>query len=99
MTHSEPAARAAATTLSSQLAGFATGFRLADVPEAVKTRATYLMLDALGIALASTQWDFARVPLAGLRELAGPGGDTPVIGFGQNLPLRDAVMMNALLVH
>jgi len=99
MTHAEPAARAAATTLSSQLAGFATGLRLDHVPAAVRSRASYLMLDALGIALASTQWDFSRVTLAGLRELAGEGGDTPVIGYGQKLPLRDAVVMNALLIH
>jgi len=69
------------------------------VPPEVRARAKHLILDALGIALASTQWDFARVTLAGLRELAGPGGDVPVIGQGQNLPLRDAVAMNALLVH
>lgn len=99
MTHAEPAARAAATTLSGRLAGFTSELRLQDVPAAVRSRATYLMLDALGISLASTRWDFARVTLAGLRELAGPGGDTPVIGFGQNLPLRDAVIMNALLIH
>ncbi|MDM0107662.1 MmgE/PrpD family protein [Variovorax sp. J22R24] len=99
MTHAEPAARAAATTLSSRLSDFATGLELAAVPEAVRSRAAHLMLDALGIALASTQWDFSRATLAGLRELAGPGGDTPVIGYGQDLPLRDAVIMNALLVH
>lgn len=98
MTHAEPAARIE-TTIASRLAGFTSAFRLEQVPAAVRSRATHLMLDALGIALASTRWDFARVTLAGLRELAGPGGDTPVIGFGQNLPLRDAVMMNALLVH
>ena len=99
MTHAEPAARAAATTISGRLAGFANTLRLEDVPPAVRARATHLMLDALGISLASTRWDFASATLAGLRELAGPGGDIPVIGFGQNLPLRDAVVMNALLIH
>lgn len=88
-----------ASGISRRLAGFAGGLRLEQVPAAVRSRATYLMLDALGISLASTRWDFAQATLAGLRELAGPGGDTPVIGFGQNLPLRDAVVMNALLVH
>lgn len=97
MSHAASAAPAA--PLSSRLAGFATGLRLADVPADVRRRASYLMLDALGIALASTRWDFAQVTLAGLRELAGPGGDSPVIGFGQSLPLRDAVTMNALLIH
>ena len=86
-------------TLSSDLAGFATDFRLEDVPTEVRVRAKHLILDALGIAIACTQWDFARVTMAGLRELAGPGGDIPVIGYGQSLPLRDAVVMNALLIH
>ncbi|WP_326538920.1 MmgE/PrpD family protein [Pseudorhodoferax sp.] len=86
-------------TISSELASFAAGFTLDAVPAEVRERATHLMLDALGIGLASTQWDFARTTLAGLRELAGPGGDVPVIGCGENLPLRDAVVMNALLIH
>lgn len=99
MTHSDPQLAAATATISSRLAAYAAGFTLDAVPAEVRERASYLMLDALGIALASTRWDFARQTLAGLRELAGPGGDVPVIGCGQNLPLRDAVAMNALLVH
>lgn len=87
------------TAISAELASFATGFTLDAVPAEVRERACHLMLDALGIGLASTQWDFARTTLAGLRELAGPGGDVPVIGCGQMLPLRDAVVMNALLIH
>ena len=87
------------THISSRLGAFAADFRLERVPEEVRTRAKHLILDALGIAIACTQWDFARVTLAGLRELAGPGGDVPVIGHGESLPLRDAVAMNALLVH
>lgn len=98
MTHSDPQL-AAATAISARLADFATGFTLDAVPQEVRTRAAHLMLDALGIALASTQWDFSRQTLAGLRELAGEGGDVPVIGYGQKLPLRDAAIMNALLVH
>lgn len=85
--------------LSRQLAEFAAGFSLSQVPAEVQERAKHLMLDALGIGLACTQWDFADTTLAGLRELAGPGGDVPVIGCAQNLPLRDAVVMNALLIH
>jgi 2-methylcitrate dehydratase PrpD len=87
------------TKISSELAAFATGFTLDAVPAEVRERARHLMLDALGIGLASTQWDFARTTLAGLRELAGTGGEVPVIGCGQRLPLRDAVVMNALLIH
>ncbi|WP_353236085.1 MmgE/PrpD family protein [Diaphorobacter ruginosibacter] len=98
MTHSDSRFTRCAS-LSAQLADYATGFALDAVPREVRVRAAHLMLDALGIALASTQWDFSRTTLAGLRELAGPGGDVPVIGFAQNLPMRDAVIMNALLIH
>lgn len=98
MTHSDPQLTKAAG-ISAQLANYAVRFELDSVPTEVRQRATHLMLDALGIALASTQWDFSRQTLAGLRELAGPGGDVPVIGYGQQLPMRDAVIMNALLVH
>ena len=99
MTHADPQLAAATATISTRLAAYTAGFTLDTVPGDVRERAAHLMLDALGIALASTRWDFARQTLAGLRELAGPGGDVPVIGYGQNLPLRDAVAMNALLVH
>lgn len=98
MTHSDSRMTEAAS-ISARLAELAVDFQLEAVPLEVRTRAKHLMLDALGIALASTQWDFSRTTLAGLRELAGPGGDVPVIGYGQNLPMRDAVVMNALLVH
>lgn len=99
MTHADPQLAAANATISTRLATFAAGFSLDAIPADVRARATHLMLDSLGIALACTRWDFARATLAGLRELAGPGGDVPVIGHGQNLPLRDAVAMNALLIH
>jgi 2-methylcitrate dehydratase PrpD len=98
MTHSDSQMTKAAS-LSAQLAEIAVNFHLDAIPIEVRTRAKHLMLDALGIALASTQWDFSRTTLAGLRELAGPGGDVPVIGYGQTLPMRDAVIMNALLIH
>jgi len=87
------------TLISARLADYVAGFSLDAVPAEVRVRAKHLMLDSIGIALASTRWDFARDTLAGLRELAGADGDVPVIGFGQKLPLRDAVVLNALLAH
>jgi 2-methylcitrate dehydratase PrpD len=89
----------AAAKISARLADYAASFVLDRVPAEVRARAAHLMLDAVGIALASTQWDYAGKTLSGLRELAGPGGDVPVIGMGENLPLRDAAIMNAVLVH
>jgi 2-methylcitrate dehydratase PrpD len=89
---------AEATPISRQLAEFAAGFGYDAIPEAVRTRAKHLMLDALGIALASTQFDFAHRAFSALADLAG-GGDAVVLGFSTRLPLRDAVLMNGVLVH
>ncbi len=82
-----------------RLADCATAFTLDAVPADVRERATHLMLDALGIALASTRYDFARQTLAALRSLSGDGGEVPVIGHGLKLGLRDAAVMNGFLIH
>lgn len=85
-------------TVSETLADFAAGIRLEEVPAAVSERAKYLALDALGIALASSQNDFARIALSGVRAM-GDRGDSPVVGMGAKLTLRDAILMNGLLIH
>ena len=83
--------------IAPQLADFVTGLGHDDIPGDVRARARYLILDAVGIALASTQYDFAHRTLTALSGFGA--GDGHVIGFGTRLPLRDAVMMNGLLVH
>ncbi|MDH3700189.1 MAG: MmgE/PrpD family protein [Alphaproteobacteria bacterium] len=89
---------AADTTISERLAGFAHALRYDDIPEAVRARAKFLILDGVGIAFASTHYDFSNRILAGIRDLSGPGGCS-VIGLADRLPLRDAVLMNGALVH
>lgn len=88
----------AATPISRDLAEFAAGFDYAAIPEPVRARAKHLALDAIGIALASRQFDFAHRSFCGLADLGGTGGSA-VIGFSRRLPLRDAVLMNGILVH
>jgi 2-methylcitrate dehydratase PrpD len=85
-------------TVSQTLADFAAGLRLEEVPAAVSERAKYLALDALGIALASSQNDFARIALSGVQAM-GDRGDNLVVGMGAQLTLRDAILMNGLLIH
>lgn len=88
------------TLISQTLAQYGSQFRLQDVPMPVRQRARHLMLDALGIGLASTQFDFSRRTLAAYQSLsAGETGGVPVIGNGVSLPLRDAVTVNALMIH
>ncbi|MFV0492695.1 MAG: MmgE/PrpD family protein [Pseudorhodobacter sp.] len=87
-----------ATPIAQELAAFAVNLEPKAIPDGVKTRARLLMLDAFGIALASTQYDFAHRAHAALTEL-GAGGSRNVIGFGTRLQARDAAMLNGLLIH
>src|SRR3990172_4818375 len=80
------------------LAEFAASFDYDAIPGPVRVRAKHLALDAVGIALASTQFDFAHRAFSALADLGGMGGSV-VLGFSSRLPLRDAVVMNGILVH
>lgn len=88
----------AAGTISQTLAQFAHGLRFKDIPAEVRDRAKYLILDAVGIAMASTRYPFADAILAGIQAVGEPG-DLPVIGMAVRLGMRDAVLMNGALVH
>lgn len=80
------------------LADFAANLDHEDVPSNVRIRAHHHMLDAIGIAMASTRYDFAHKTLVGLRAVAGDG-DVPVFGMPASLPMRDAATMNGFLCH
>src|SRR5712692_5325410 len=84
-------------TLADELSHFALQLTYDEVPAAVRERARHLILDSVGIALASTKFPFASVSLAALEELGS--GHSPVIGTGRRLALRDAALMNGILVH
>lgn len=86
-------------TISSRLAQFAGGLRAEDIPAQVLERAKYLILDAVGIAWASTHFDFAHRTLSAVAEMSGGTGDTPVFGLAHRLQPRDAMLVNGLLVH
>ena len=83
---------------SRALADFAAGLRYDDIPQPVRELAKLLILDALGCALAATGYEFAQSTLSGARAL---GGDGPcvVIGSAVRLPLRDAALVNGVLLH
>ena len=87
---SEPIART--------LARFARELTLDDVPEAVVERAKLHILDAVGIGLAASRYDFSHKTLTAIHGLAGDGA-YPVIGMPARLPLRDAAQMNGFLIH
>ena len=88
----------ATTSISEQLAAFAARFDRQPIPEAVRERARYLMLDSLGIAFASRAYDFAEKAMAGIRDL-NEGGQSMVIGTTEKLDTRNAILMNGILIH
>jgi 2-methylcitrate dehydratase PrpD len=85
-------------TISARLGDFATSLRYEDIPGDVVRQAKLHILDCLGIALASSSFEFAQRTANALHGLAGPG-PFPVIGFPMRLPLRDSVMLNGTLIH
>lgn len=88
----------ATTSISEQLASFAARFDRQPIPEAVRERARYLMLDSLGIAFASRAYDFAEKAMAGIRDM-NEGGQSMVIGTTEQLDTRNAILMNGILIH
>src|SRR5215471_18098197 len=84
-------------TLAEELAKFALFLGYEQIPAAVRERAKHLILDSVGIALASSKYPFAAISLAAMAELGT--GTSPVIGIGRRLALRDAVLMNGILIH
>ena len=83
--------------ISENLAAFANRVAYKDIsPDAIR-RAKYLMLDAVGIAFASSRYEFAQRELLALSGLGG--GNSTVVGMPLRLALRDALLMNGSLVH
>jgi 2-methylcitrate dehydratase PrpD len=93
-----PDAESKAQLISETLAAFAHDLAPAAIPAEVRERAKHLMLDATGIALASTRYDFAHKAATAISGLAGTGS-VPVIGLPLRLPARDAALLNGILVH
>lgn len=89
---------APAPTLSRRLAAYASGFDLAAAPPDVVASAKACVLDALGVAFAATNFEFARRCAAGIGALAEPGAHV-VIGRRERWGARDAALLNGLLIH
>ncbi|MBM3340535.1 MAG: MmgE/PrpD family protein [Betaproteobacteria bacterium] len=86
-----------ASTLSQRTAQFVAACDWQAVLAGVRERAALVMLDAIGTAFAASRYPFAPVALSALSSLGQ--GDSVVIGSDAKLALRDAVVMNGILVH
>ena len=84
--------------MSERLADFTLGLALDAVPAPVATRAKHLILDAIGCGFAARREEFAGKIARSVVRLAGPG-PRGVIGLKERLPLRDAALVNGMLLH
>jgi 2-methylcitrate dehydratase PrpD len=90
------------TAAARQIARFAAGFRLGDVPDAVRHRAKLHILDALGLGLASNAQEYGKRTVKGVVAMSasdGGGGSCSVIGRPDRLGVRDAALVNGVLIH
>lgn len=85
-------------SISEQIGAFAFNLKTTDIPARVRERARLLMLDSIGIALASHGYDFSRKAMAAIAEL-NSGQDSVVIGSDIKMDLRNAILMNGILIH
>jgi 2-methylcitrate dehydratase PrpD len=81
-----------------RLARFVLGLRLEDVPPPVVTKATHLVLDTLGCALAAARYDFGRAARETAERLGGPQEST-LVGSKVRVAAANAVLANATLAH
>ncbi|MQA78598.1 MAG: MmgE/PrpD family protein [Streptosporangiales bacterium] len=86
-----------AATTAAEVGAFAAELRYEDLPHDVAERARHLVLDSVGIAFASTAFDFSKRAADALNGFGA--GDCPVIGMRHRLPVRDAATLNGVLIH
>lgn len=79
-------------------ANFASVTGLNSIPDDILHRARHHILDAVGVGILSTKYDFAHRSLTAIAGISS-SGLVPVIGMPVCLPARDAAFMNGLLCH
>lgn len=84
-------------TISGQLASFAHGLAFGDLPKEVVDYAKLCILDAVGIAFASSRYEFAKRGAAAALEM--DAGNYVVMAHPFSLSMRDSAFLNALLIH
>jgi 2-methylcitrate dehydratase PrpD len=83
--------------IADRLAVFALGLAFDAIPERIRERAKFLILDAIGIAYASQGFRYAGATVEAMTSLGA--GNSPVIGYGRKLDPRDAALVNGVLAH
>jgi 2-methylcitrate dehydratase PrpD len=85
-------------TPSRALAKMAADFRFSDLPAPVRDRAKLHLLDGLGLAFASYAYPYAGRSIEGVKAIGATGANT-VVGQAGGFEVRDAALLNGILVH
>ena len=89
-----------AEPIAGELARFVEALGIDNIPPEVALRARYLILDAIGCAMAARREEFATRFWSATKALAGDASGTAgVIGYAERVPLRDAAVLNGVLMH
>jgi|688.fasta_scaffold25358_5 2-methylcitrate dehydratase PrpD len=87
-------------TISEQLSLFALDLKLEQIPISVCAQAKLHMLDAIGIGIASSHYDFAKNILHALMSLQESNDQHyQVLGVPNKLSMRDAILVNGTYIH
>lgn len=84
-------------SIADRLSEFAVGLRLSDVPAPLLRKVKLHVLDTIGVALASSTFEFSRLAVNSLSAFGG--GHGTVIGFAEQLSARDAALANGIMIH
>ncbi len=80
------------------LATFLAGLRLDEVPEKVRERAKYLLLDGIACAIVGAQLPWSRLAVELATDLEG-SGDATIIGWGRTTSAPGAALLNGTFIQ
>jgi 2-methylcitrate dehydratase PrpD len=86
------------TTQAQHLAEFAERLKFEDIPAEVMARAKLHILDILGIGLAASDLEYARLIVETVRAWGGHPQST-IMRYGDRLPIPSAVLANGSFTH
>jgi aconitate decarboxylase len=81
-----------------RLATWLASFRSEDVPEAVRRRAVYLILDGIGCALVGARLPWSRRAVSSVCRLEG-SGTASLIGWNRSVPAPAAALLNGTFIQ
>ena len=87
------------TSYTRQLADFAAGLKLADVPEDVRNRAKLIMLDGFGCGLFGANLEWTRILAGVVGKLEPDGGRHSVWGGGGTATAVNAALLNGTMIQ